>query len=333
MGHQVVRVQTLVSESQMAQAIIEAWKDLFGNEPTKDQVAMILAHNALETGHRKSMWNFNVGNITTNGKGKFNFFVIEDLKSLGKPIHLKFRSYLNLKDGTQDYLKLLSGSHYSAAWQKIIHPDPVAFSKALKEAGYYGEGPEAPYTKAISGLYNQFSKSNSYEQAKSGKVNLPASHQTVTSPKHTTNFYNVLDHYIKMVNASVSHISNKKLYKKALPNNNILIEIESEDHTNAIEFSRILCSALDQELLSTSYIYTDGKTTEVECQISGPGKDCLATIEQFSKALTEAFYDATIKIGGVNIITKCSINKRSSCQSLSLNAAQSNYRKFLLKFI
>ena len=68
MGNRVQRVKTEVSEDQMAQAIIDAWKKLFGNPPAKEQVSMILAQNALETANRKSMWNNNVGNITTDGK-------------------------------------------------------------------------------------------------------------------------------------------------------------------------------------------------------------------------------------------------------------------------
>jgi hypothetical protein len=322
MGKKVAKVRTPVSEPQMAQAIIEAWTEMFGAAPGKDQVSMLLAQNALETGNRKNMWNYNVGNIVLGGSA-FNY--IDDLVP-----DMKFRAYSNLKEGTKDYLKLLSNKHYSQAWQHIIHPDPAAFSKSLKAAGYYGDGSERAYTKALVGLYERFSKSNGYEQAKARPIARP---QPVSqNTESTSNLGEILEKYFKMLTASTDH-SLKVLYKKALPNHDILIKVDAVDQTSAIEFSRVLCSALDEDLLATAYTHTDGDLVEIECSIPGPAQECFDAVKQMTEAVAETFQDATSKIGGIKITTTCLMNKKSSYQPISFKTADTNYRKFLLKFI
>lgn len=341
MGERVERVQTYVTEPQMAQAIIEAWRELFGAEPSKEQVTMVLAQNALETGNRKSMWNFNVGNITTDGKGQFDYYddltTDEQIKpGVWKKMNLKYRAYQSLRDGMIDYLKLLSGGHYASAWQHILHPDPVAFSKALKAGGYY-TADESKYTKALTGLYSQISKSDSYEKAQEGNVGQTPSmvamrRRAPSAP--SGGLEAILNNYIeKILAAASSDVSLKKIYKQSLPNHNILIQITAPDHTSAIEFSRVLCTALDEDLLSSSYPHTDGHLVEVECSIAGPQKECFAAVQQMTQAVAETFKDATSKIGGIVVKNKCIMDKKSSYQPISPRTADTNYRKFLLKFV
>src|SRR5271155_3564381 len=224
MGNRVQRVKTDVSEPQMASAIIDGWQQLFGDKPAKEQVALILSQNSLETGNRKAMWNYNVGNLTTDGKGPQDFF--DDLATdeqtapgVWKKMNLKYRAYPSLVDGVIDYLKLLSSQHYSSAWQHIINPDPEAFSKALHAGGYYTAN-EAPYTKSLKSLFNQTSNSNSYELAMSGQVAAPTG--TPAAPP-ANDVMSILNHYLQMVAASDR--SYKGLYKKYLPNNQLLIRV------------------------------------------------------------------------------------------------------------
>jgi hypothetical protein len=125
----------------------------------------------------------------------------------------------------------------------------------------------------------------------------------------------------------------KRFYKKALPNHDVLIKITAPDYTDAVEFSRILCSALDEDLLSTSYVYTDGQDVEVECCIPGPDQECFDVVQQMTQAVAETFQDATAKIGGIAIKAECIMNKKSSYQPISLRTAGTHYRKFLLKFV
>lgn len=349
MGNRVQRVRTDVSEPQMAQAIITAWHDLFGERPSKEQVAMVLAQNNLETGHRKSMWNFNVGNITTDGRGAYDYFddlTTDEQVSPGqwKRMNLKYRAYPSLEEGTKDYLRLLSGGHYAEAWKHIKDPDPIAFSKALKAGGYYTAN-EAPYTKSLTALYNQATQSDSYDQALSGQVRPPDTSQYVAtsdraqSTVHPTapsqplagSLDSILEGFVHMLAASDNSL--KKIYKNSLPSHDILIKIQAPDHTSAVEFSRVLCAALDEDLLATTYPHTDGQDVEVECSIQGPFVECFAAVQEMTEAVSEAFKDATKKIGSISIKTTCLINKKSSYQPISYQTAGTNYRKFLLKFI
>ena len=332
MGKRVDRIKTDVSESQMAKAIIECWKKIFGEEPFKEQISMVLAQNALETGHRKSMYNYNVGNITTNGKGSFDFY--DDLQTseqtspgVWEKKNLKYRAYPSLNDGVYDYLKFLSGSpRYANAWQHILNPNPAEFSKALKKGGYYTAN-EAPYTKYLTSLYDKFNKSDSVK-AQSKPTELAAK---PSSDKSTNDIESVITSFLGMVTATEK--SNKKIYKKFLPQNNVNIEVQSSDIVSSIEFGRILSSVLDEELLSKSSTYIDGDNVMVICSIAGPSNDCLKVIHELSKSVTDAFKLATIKIGGIDIKTQCSINKTSSYNEISIDLAHINYRKFLLKFL
>jgi hypothetical protein len=365
-GNRVQRVRTEVSSAQMAQAIINAWQQKFGSTPSKEQVAMVLAQNDLETGHRKSMWNYNVGNITTKSDSIFEYF--DDLSTdeqispgVWKKMKLKYRAYPTLDDGAKDYLNFLSSGRYTKAWEHILHPDPVSFSKALKEAGYYTAN-EAPYTKNLVSLFDRNSKSNNYELAMSGKVNPPnpsklndTSRDSIfkkyiarmnnnmsneigqnkdpsdSKPLATPEINSLLKNYLQQIAASEK--SNRKIYNKYLPINHAIIRVASIDYVDAIEFARILCSVLDEELVARAFTHTDGNIVEIECSIPGPAEECFKAAEQLTLATSEAFKKATIKIGGVSIKTKLITNKKSHREQLGLHAAETQYRKFLLKFM
>ena len=143
----------------------------------------------------------------------------------------------------------------------------------------------------------------------------------------------ILEKYIGMLAVAAPDFSLKRLYKESLQNNDILIQVTAPDYTSAIEFSRVLCAALDEDLLSTSYPHTDGHSVEIECSIPGPTKECFEAVTQMVDAMTETFKDATTKIGGITVTTHKIINKKSSYQPISHKTADTNYRKFLLKFI
>src|SRR5271166_588297 len=240
MGNRVKRIKTEIPTPQMIDAINHGWKDLFGNAPSKDQVAMVLAQNALETGHRKSMWNYNVGNIATNGKDLYDYF--DDIttseqvkKGVWKKMNLKYRAYPSLDAGVKDYLKTLSSGRYTNAWQHILHPDPIAFSKSLKESGYYTAN-EAPYTKTLTKLFNQYSGNTK-------AISMPPS-----TPQNDNNLDNVLNTYLQMIAAS-----EKQIYRKLLPSNDMLVQVRSDNFNDAIEFARVLSSALEEELQAKAY--------------------------------------------------------------------------------
>lgn len=333
MGRRVQRIMANVPEPQMTQALIAGWHDLFGFVPTRQQIAMVLAQNDLETNSRKAMWNYNVGNITTDGNGSYDYF--DDLTTneqmnpgSWKKMRLKYRAYPDLLSGVKDYLHVISTGRYASAWQHILHPDPAAFSKSLKASGYYTAN-EAPYTKLLTNLYNRNSHSDSYQLAMSGKVNPYRHHSVQQEPSELASLEQTLDKYIGLLFSSKSV---KQFYKRALPTHDILIKITTPNYTDAIEFARILSCALDEDLLTKTYTHSNGQQVEVECQIAGPQKICQASVEQMSEAVTQAFYQATQSIGSIMVKTECQANSKSSYQPISLKTASSQYRSFHLKF-
>ena len=171
----------------------------------------------------------------------------------------------------------------------------------------------------------QLQNSTGYQPSKSHSM------MATTKTPPTDNLMAILDRYLQEVSASER--SNKKLFKKYLPKQQFVIGVSAPHYLEAVEFSRILASALDQELLATAYVHTDGQQVEVECCIHGPQKDCAETVRQLTAALAEAFEVATRKVGGIKVETQFFMNKQSSYQPISVEASGSLYRKFLLKFI
>lgn len=206
MGKRVEKFKTPVSEAEMAQAMIQAWEKIFGSKPAKEQIALLLAQNALETGHRKSMWNYNVGNITTTSKSPYDYFdtlPTSEQISPGKwkKMNLKYRAYPDLLTGTIDYIKFLSkNNRYSQAWQHILKPDPVSFSKALKAASYYTAN-EPPYTKALKSIFDKYVKENKEKNnlklpLKQPSSEQPSSEQQLESEASFNKLNEVLDIYL-----------------------------------------------------------------------------------------------------------------------------------------
>lgn len=185
------------------------------------------------------------------------------------------------------------------------------------------------YLKALADMR----KSTGYQPSQ--KATRPSSMIAMT-PKQTTPTTNsteqILDKYLSMISAS-EEVSLKRLYKKALPNHDILIQVNAPDHTSAVEFARVLCAALDEDLLATAYSHTDGHLVEIECSIPGPADECFEAVKQMTEAISETFYDATSKIGGIKVNTNCIRDKKSSYQPISFRTADTNHRKFLIKFI
>ncbi len=342
MGKQVPKTNTPVSDDLMAATIISVWTKLFGSTPSKEQVYMVMAQNIIETGPgRQSMHNYNVGNIIV-GTTDHDYFLGGDwmysdkAETQKKQIVQHFRAYNSLEEGVTDYLKLLSGSkRYSGSWQHILNPDIRAYSKALRQAGYYG-AKEEDYTKGLLAGFNKFNKGNSYNAGLSGDVKAPAPKPSMVaqqSPGSPQGLEGLLNKFLQEMQIAATDYNLKKLYKEALPTHDILIQIKAPDYASAIEFARVLCAALDEDLLSSSYPHTDGRDVEVECSIAGPEKECFAAVKQMVEALSETFKDATVKIGGVTVKTNQIMNKKSSYQPISPRTADTNYRKFLLKFI
>lgn len=181
------------------------------------------------------------------------------------------------------------------------------------------------YIKALAAMQNQ----TGYQPGSSTTSMVASNKPTMDSIKPES-----IDQVLQELTQELSTAASDKRFLKKLPHHNVLITIAAPDYVSAIEFSRILCAALDEELQAFAYPHTDGMSkVEVECSIAGPALECLQTIEQLSQSIAEAFKDATKKIGGISVRTHCIVNKKSCYQQISLRTADTNFRKFLLKFV
>lgn len=152
-NNRVPAVKTTVSNDVLVKEIYDAANRLFGESLSEGQIGIILAQNSLETGHRKNMYNYNVGNIKyTGSRDKYNYIILNTKEYSGDKSYredAKFRAYECLSDGVEDYLKLIKRK----VWDALKTEDPVEFSKALKQSGYY-TAPEKEYTNTLVSIYN-----------------------------------------------------------------------------------------------------------------------------------------------------------------------------------
>jgi len=227
------------------------------------------------------------------------------------------------------------GIKLSPDTEKMAYKANPLFHGSIPGAITYGDMMKRVDKNKRNPLYSKALISMHQSTGYTPKQNAPSQFSTIPSavkrPSVLQNYEQILNKYWQQITASDK--SNKSLYNKLLPNHQILISIAANNHNEAVEFSRILSTALDSELLSTSYIHTDGNDVEIECSIAGPSIDCLDAVKQLSNSIADTFKVATHKLGGIEVKTKCIMNKKSFYQPISLKQADINYRTFLLKFI
>ena len=114
--------------------------------------------------------------------------------------------------------------------------------------------------------------------------------------------------------------------------NYLIIKISSKHFEDACEYANILSLALEEELNIKSSINTDNKVIEIECKINNDPLLSLAICDTAGHVET-LFKKASQKIGDIYIDMELFMNKRSCLEHISIEAAEKNYKKFLLKFI
>lgn len=178
-----------------------------------------------------------------------------------------------------------------------------------------------------------------YQQAlanlKSAYNEAPAKEDNVKSKSDDTSIISQISNLLSKFLALLAE-SNEQLIKRAdlklLPEHKFIIRIGAKNVIDAIEFSRILCAALDEELMANGTIYTNWKSTEIECKINGDKELCSKSIDQLCIALSEVFEEKTKNIGGIKINATVLPNMCSNYQELSIKLAELNYTMFHNKF-
>jgi hypothetical protein len=141
--------RTVLSRAEAARAIRDAFARVFGEAPSPETLAILVAQSALETGHWRSMWCWNFGNIRGSFRGAWTSFRAGEIVD-GREIFLeagpanKFRAYASAAEGAEDFVRFLGtatrpgqSNRYASAWAAALRGDAMTFALELGRAGYY----------------------------------------------------------------------------------------------------------------------------------------------------------------------------------------------------
>ena len=146
---------TKLTGSEAKAALTQAWRNVFGEEPSEKTSQLLLAQWSLETGRGKAMMNNNFGGIKGAGPtgltARYGTHEVENGKTIS--ITDGFRAYETPQEGATDYVRLLS-KRYGSALDAARSGDAQGFVRGLKKGGYF-TAPEAQYTSAIASLANR----------------------------------------------------------------------------------------------------------------------------------------------------------------------------------
>lgn len=187
--------KTPVTFLELAQALERVWEQRFGEKPTRESLCVLLAHSALETGHWKHAYCYNLGNAkaTDAWSGDHCFYPADEIvpgahvalasnfkapRTDGVPGHnlivrplssgqahvtlypdhpwCRFRAFRSLDEGASDYLMLLHG-RFSGAWPAVQQGDPELFVRTLKELHYFTASLER-YLPPVLSLFKKFNE-------------------------------------------------------------------------------------------------------------------------------------------------------------------------------
>ena len=156
--------ETLVSAVRtpiVAADLYAALRMALGPDYGRSSALVILAQSAFETGRWRSCWNWNLGNVKRWRGDGFDFYQIRCSEIVnGREVFYdppdpttSFRSFPSLAAGLGSYLGTLE-HRFAPAWPAVRAGDAVAFSHALKLAGYY-TADEAVYTRGLVALFSE----------------------------------------------------------------------------------------------------------------------------------------------------------------------------------
>lgn len=186
---------TPVTPEQVFLALGTAWQLLTGSPPDRKVLHILHAQSALETGHWKSVFNYNLGGAKKHGECDWTYFTtterlshpvadkliasskpgevtvlkVDDkfktVKVSGKQSMNCFASWEDLDSAAKDHLALLF-RRFPKAVDQAKKGDPKGYVRELKRAGYFTAS-EEEYSKIVESI------SKSYEKKLAG-VALPS---------------------------------------------------------------------------------------------------------------------------------------------------------------
>ena len=161
-------VVTLLTEAEATYYLKTAWKNIYGDYPDINVLALLWAQSAGETGRWKFLRNNNFGNIKKRDDLKYTSYDAGEVLTINGvtkhhmfyPYHPQtfFAAWDTPLEGAEAYIRFISQrKRYKKAWDELMKGDPVAYCRELKIAGYFTAN-LAHYTKGVVRLTNEFKK-------------------------------------------------------------------------------------------------------------------------------------------------------------------------------
>lgn len=129
--------------------IAASYREVTGQEPSPEALAMLMAHSAGETGRWRKMSGWNYGFVTT--LGGHDWFELP-----GNP--LKFKWYASAADGCRDWLETIR-DNFPDAWAVVGSGDAARYVLGLhkgKHGSYFGDAPVAQYERLVASLFGEY---------------------------------------------------------------------------------------------------------------------------------------------------------------------------------
>jgi len=163
--------ETPLTEGEATYYLKTAWKNIYGDFPTTNSLALLWAQSCGETGRWKMLRCNNWGNIKKRKNNKTlnwtSYDAGENMTIAGVFGHYMFYPYHpqthfvafdNPLDGADYYIRFLSQrKRYRRAWAEVMSGDPVAYSRELKKAGYFTADLDH-YTRGVVSLTKEFKR-------------------------------------------------------------------------------------------------------------------------------------------------------------------------------
>ena len=142
-----------------------AYKNIMGEYPSLDSLAILYAQTALESGNfQKGLWNANWGNIKRLSGIKYTSFkcseVLDGKNQWFYPYHPQtfFSAWDTVEEGAVAYLSFLKNrKRYAAAWQEMVAGNTIKYVVCLKQSGYF-TADLTQYLKGVVSLTEEFKR-------------------------------------------------------------------------------------------------------------------------------------------------------------------------------
>lgn len=358
-GQEHPRRSTILGRQQIADALKDAYRKLFGKDPTLEVLGTGWSQVALETGGGSRMNNYNFGNITTTGE-ESNYWVfkqeagMQEFDPSGKDIkliELRFKSYNSPEEGATDYWRLLARK-YPKALEWFGTGNVLNSALELGDSGYYTAS-KIRYSDSMVGVFDKFMKTMGpsqgldsaptaspvgpkpeYAKFREGspEQDIPEEIASVVSQYTIKQAPAIYDDLMRSLLAKgpVESLIRKIAERELLPTTSTLLVLSSEpSYPVRIRYARILCSALREELGADTAIYHDGKHIEIECDVVGSKKVVVQAVRAVSGGVSDAFQLSSNRKVSAGVFN----NIKSSYKLLDSKTSEDQFRKFAFEMM